>query len=201
MSLTPEKVTEALSEVNCPHLPPPLRAKLAAILTDHADAILSDRASVVHERRGDGRRYWRLYLESGSGECRQRRRVYVGPQGGEELRQAIAAMRRDFWGDYGGPNGFLRALAAEGADEAREARRAAREARQAALALTHRHLHGRRVRTRRNVSAVDRYRTEYRHLSRKALEAATWPGITEEQYITLRKTAERSGRTRQEMTT
>ena len=66
------------------------------------------------------------------------------------------------------------------------------KARQAALALTHRHLHGRHVRAQRNVPAEDRYRAEFRHLSHKALEEATWPGITEDQYVALRKTARQS---------
>ena len=71
----------------------------------------------------------------------------------------------------------------------REARRAARGAHDAVLAQTHRHLHGRRVRASRAVRADERYRAEYRHLSRKALEAATWPGITEDEYVGLRSAA------------
>ena len=76
------------------------------------------------------------------------------------------------------------------AQEGREARKAARGAREAVLGQTYGHLHGRRVRRRRDVSAEQRYRAEYRHMSYKALEEATWPGITEEEYVRLRKAAE-----------
>ena len=38
---------------------------------------------------------------------------------------------------------------------------------------------------------MERYRAEYRHLSRRALEEATWPDITEDEYIALRRGADR----------
>ena len=56
------------------NLPPPLRKRLEKILTDHEQAILYQRACVVRDRRGDGRPYWRLYLESGSNDERKRLR-------------------------------------------------------------------------------------------------------------------------------
>ena len=88
------------------------------ILTDHADAILFGRASVIRDRRGDGRPYWRLYLETGSGPNLHRQRVYVGPEGGLELRQAIGELRQAFWGSPGGPRGFLKAQTGQDAQEA-----------------------------------------------------------------------------------
>ncbi|MHC5035602.1 MAG: hypothetical protein ACYTFZ_11265 [Planctomycetota bacterium] len=159
-------------------MPPPLRKRLGKILTEHAEAIVHGRASVVQERRGDGRPFWRLYLETGSGPRRQRRRVYVGPEGGRELRKAVRCLRRAYWGPYGSSRGFLAALAKE-------------TAREAILAQTYRHSHGRTLRARRNVPATERYRAEYRTLSRRLLEAATWPGITEGDYVALRKAADR----------
>lgn len=98
------------------------------------------------ERRGDGRPYWRLYLESGSGQERERKRVYIGPEGGPELRQAIRQARRDYWLGCDGLSDFLRAvnqiLHAE-ARQAQEARDAARNIRAAALALSYRYRPGR----------------------------------------------------------
>ena len=149
---------------------------------------------MVRERRGDGRPYWRLYLESGSAQERERKRVYIGPEGGPELRQAIGEARRDHWLGCDSLSDFLKALGkilGQGAQEAREARLAGRCLKALLLAQTHRYSHGRTVRNRRGVAAVDRYRAEYRHLSHRALEQATWPGITEEQYIALRRDASR----------
>ena len=77
------------------------------------------------------------------------------------------------------------------AQEARQARKAGRSAREAVLAQTHHHSHGRTVRARRDVPIMERYRAEYRHLSRRALEEATWPDITEDEYIALRRGADR----------
>ena len=173
------------------NLPPPLRKRLGKILTDHAGAIVHGRASVVRERRGDGRPYWRLYLETGSGRHRQRRRVYIGREGGRELRKAVRRLHRAYWSPWGSLRGFLAALAKDTAREARDTRQAARAGREAILAQTYRHSHGRAVRARRDVPAAQRYQAEYRTLSRKLLEAATWPGITEGQYGALRKAADR----------
>ena len=111
------------------NLPPPVRERLREILADHHHAIMHDRASVVRERRGDGRPYWRLYLESGSGPERERKRVYVGSEGGPELRRAILEARRDYWLGCDGPGDFIRAvekILENKARQAREARDAAR---------------------------------------------------------------------------
>jgi hypothetical protein len=153
--------------------------------------ILHRRASVLRDSRGDGRRFWRLYLESGSGPYRQRDRIYVGPQGGPELREAVKELRMAFWGEYGNVGGLLAAAAKETAKQAREARKAARSAREAVLAQTFRRSHGRAVRNRRDVPAEQRHLAEYQHLSRKALEEATWAGITQEEYVALRKASDR----------
>ena len=128
------------------NLPPPLRERLRKILTDHSHDIVHDRASVVRERRGDGRPYWRLYLESGSGPERERKRVYVGPEGGPELRRAIREARRAYWLGCDSLSHFLRALRQILDAEARqvqEARDAARNIREAALALGYRYRQGR----------------------------------------------------------
>ena len=128
------------------NLPPPLRKRLRKILTDHSHAIIHDRASVVRERRGDGRPYWRLYLESGSAQERERKRVYIGPEGGPELRQAIRQARQDYWLGCESLSDFLRALSKILENEARqirEARDAARNMRAAALALGCRYRQGR----------------------------------------------------------
>ena len=141
---------------------------------------------MVRDRRGDGRPFWRLYLETGSRPWRTRQRVYVGPEGGPELREAIDGLRRAEFLGCANLREFLQRLRREFAAEGRELRKLARQNRQAVLAQTHRHLHGRTVRARRDVPREERYRAEYRHLSRKALEAATWPGITEGEYLALR---------------
>jgi hypothetical protein len=177
-----------ISEKHFRNLPPPTKARLTEILTEHTDEILSCRASILQDRRGDGRMYWRLYLESSSGPDRWRQRHYIGTQGGLELRQAIRELREAFWGDCGGADGFMKALAAAGAKELRELRRAARKAHDSALGQILRYRHGQTVRCRRKVPVEQRCRAEYQHLSRKALEEATWPGVTEDEYVLLRRT-------------
>jgi len=42
--------------------------------------------------------------------------------------------------------------------------------------------------SRRKVPVEQRRRAEYRHLSRRALEEAIWPGVTEDEYVSLRRT-------------
>lgn len=66
-----------------------------------------------------------------------------------------------------------KALPATLSTDAREARDAARCVKALLLAQTYRHSDGRTVRNRRDVAAVERYRAEYQHVSRKALEEAT----------------------------
>jgi len=168
-----------------------VRKRLRKILTDHVVEILHRRVSVVRDSRGDGRQFWRLYLESGSGPDRQRDRIYVGPEGGPELREAIKDVRMAFWGEYGNAGGLLAAATKETAKQAREARKAAHSAREAVLSQTFRHSHGRAVRNRRDVPSEQRYRAEYQHVSREALKEATWAGITQDQYVALRKAADR----------
>lgn len=183
-----------ISEKHFRNLPPPTKARLTNILTENIDEILYCRSSILRERRGDGRQYWRLYLESSSGPSRRRQRLYIGTQGGPELRQAIRELREALWVDYRGPGDFVKAEIADRTKELREARQAARKAHDSILGQTHRYRHGRTVRCRRNVSTEQRCRTEYRHLSRRALEVAFWPGVTEDEYVSLRRTmASRGG--------
>jgi len=107
---TPEELAGRSWQGELLNLPPPVRDRLTRIMTEHAESILNDdRVSLRRERRGDGRPYWRLYLESGSGEERERRRVYVGPEGGPELRAAIIRFRRACWDGCDGPMQFIRA--------------------------------------------------------------------------------------------
>ena len=168
------------------NLPPQTRQRLNRILIEHVAAILTGRASVVRERRGNGYPFFRLYIESGSGHARRRQRVYVGSQGGPELRAAIKELRRVFWGPQGDAAAFLRAAWGQLGRGVKEARKSARGARDAVLSQVGRRMHGRSVRSRRDVPAVERYRAEYRTLSRALLEQETWPGITEEEYVGLR---------------
>jgi hypothetical protein len=69
---------EVVSERFFKNLPPPVRQRLERIIREHGKRMLSDRYCVVHERRGDGRRYWRLYIEEYSGEERERTRAGAG---------------------------------------------------------------------------------------------------------------------------
>ena len=164
-------------------MPLPLSTpRLSRILRDNAVDILSCRASVCRDRRGDGRHYWRLYLETGSGPTRTRRRVYVGATGGPELRRAIRKARRAAWGPSGRVGDFIKAARRREAASMAEARKAARAAREALLAQTYRRRHGRRVRQRRDVPARQRRRAEFRQYGREALEEAAWPGLTAEDY-------------------
>ena len=179
-----------LSEKNWPKLPPQTCLRLNRIIRNHALEIVHMRSSVVLDQRGNGYPFWRLYLETGSGYCRRRRRVYVGKQGGKELRQTIRRLKKEFWGPCGGPRGFRKAMAHNLENGAVRTRRALRASQDTLLAQTFRHRHGRQIRAQRNVPAVKLYRAEYGHVSRKALEEATWPGITEAQYIKLRRVAD-----------
>ena len=163
-------------------------------MTEHAEGILHQRASVVRDRRGNGYPFWRLYIEAGSGEHRTRRRAYVGSQGGPELRTAIRQARRAFWGTYRDARGYQKAMREQIEQEGRQLRQAASSARVAALAQVGRHPHGRTVRACRGTPAVERYRAEYGTASRRLLEAATWPGITVAEYIALRRAADRGAR-------
>ncbi len=160
-------------------------------MAEHAEAILTRRASVVWERRSNGYPFWRLYLEVGSGSRRSRQRVYIGSEGGLQLREAIRQMHGAFWGEDGKCRMADRAAWRQAQQQARDARKAVREARVAALAQVGRRPHGRTVRARRDIPAIERYRAEFQTASRKWLEQATWPGITETAYVTLRRTADR----------
>ncbi|MGB2824987.1 MAG: hypothetical protein WBF17_28720 [Phycisphaerae bacterium] len=160
-------------------------------MAEHLSAILTGRACVVREKRGNGYPYWRLYVEAGSGQGRTRLRVYVGTEGGPELRRAIRDARRAFWGQHGYAAGLRRDVIRELEREAKGTRGAARKARAIALSQVGRRLHGQVVRARRDIPAVGRYRAEYRSVSLKLLEEATWAGISETQYTALRRAVDR----------
>lgn len=83
----------------------------------------------------------------------------------------------------------MKATVAVRTKELQELRRAAKKAHDSVLGQTHRYRHGRTVRCRRKVPVEQRCRAEYRHLSRRALEEATWPGVTEDEYVSLRRNA------------
>lgn len=160
-------------------------------MIEHAEGILHQRASVVKDCRGNGYPFWRLYLEDGSGQHRRRRRVYVGPQGGRELRTATRQACKAFWGSCRDARSFQKAMREQLEQEGRQLRQAAGSARAAGLAQVGLHPHGRTVRACRSIPAVERYRSEYRAASRRLLEAATWQGITVTEYIALRRAADR----------
>ena len=88
------------------HLPPQQQDRLCQILYDfrprltgHRWDLMNDRACIRRERRGDGSRYWRLYLERGTryaGNLR-RKRVYIGRRGGPALSRAILYLREVYF--------------------------------------------------------------------------------------------------------
>ncbi len=105
------------------------------------------------------------------------------------MRNAIRKLRQVCWGDSGTAKRFVKDLENQVTSHAREARRTARKSRAAVLALIGQRPHGRTVRARRDIPTVERYKMEYRFLPTEALEKATWPGISEAQYVVLRKAA------------
>jgi len=100
-------------------------------------------------------------------------------------------MRTAFWGEDGNSRRYGKAALHRLQQQARDVHKAVREARAAVLAQVGRHTHGRTVRARRDIPAVDRYRAEFQTASRTWLEQATWPGINEKAYIAFRRAANR----------
>lgn len=102
-------------------------------------------------------------------------------------------MRSAFWGEYGNGRRFRKTARHQAEQKAREARSVARRTRATVPAQVGRRPHGRTVRARRDMPAIERYRAEYRTVSRKLLEEAMWPGITETAYVALRRATDARG--------
>lgn len=96
-------------EAEFSHLPPRTQDRLWLIIGNHGlpptlerdggSELLMCRANVVAEKRRDGARFWRLYLESGSrhrGRLR-RKRIYIGKDGGPEIQRAITLLREVYF--------------------------------------------------------------------------------------------------------
>jgi len=117
---------------------------------------------------------------------------YLGKGGAKQLRSAIRALCLRRLG-YSSAQEARRARAEEHAEFFKLARRLLAErdkataARRAALALVGSRAHGRTVRQRRDVPNEASWATEYWLIPREVLEEATWPGITEEEWVGLRR--------------
>jgi hypothetical protein len=137
--------------------------------------------------------YFVALFEAGSGAERVRVKRYLGKAGARELRSGIRALCFKSLG-HPSPQEARRAEAKEFAEMMKLARQlSAQEARQAiaarnaALGLLGCRAHGHTVRQRRDVPAEARWAAEYRLIPREALEEASWPGITEEEWVGLRR--------------
>jgi len=119
MAETPNSALAARMEELFCDLPPRTQDRIWRILLDHgvppglekpkgleaewSSHLLTHRASVVLEARSDGSRFWRLYIESGSrySDSLERRRIYIGNEGGPQLREAIRLLRDAYFGPLG----------------------------------------------------------------------------------------------------
>lgn len=89
----------ALCHWKTPRSQPRVASNPAELIKDATRIALS----TPHERRSDGSRFWRLYVESGSRHSGNlgRTRIYIGRQGGLELREAIRIMREAYFARLG----------------------------------------------------------------------------------------------------
>ena len=176
-------------------MPPKRSSRIYRILAECEQLALNGRVSIYPTWRNGGQHgpYFVALFEAGSGPERVRVKRYLGKSGTEEMRSAIRALCFRHLG-HTSPQEARRAKAQEFAELMKllqqanaEDRRQAAELQRATLALVGCHAHGHTVRHRRDVPAAARWAAEYRLIPKETLEEATWPGITEEEWIGLRR--------------
>ena len=97
----PPRTQDRLWQIILDHGVPPGAQKPKGIKARLGSELLMQRASIVHEKRRDGSRFWRLYLETGSGDDLRRERIHIGKEGGPELRQAVCILGEAYFAGIG----------------------------------------------------------------------------------------------------